>query len=70
MKRSRTELSLSAVAHLNQSVFLLVEEDFHSLDVPVHTCNTQHTTHNTERVKLPGCSSVIIILNHLIVLWV
>lgn len=44
MKRSQTELSLSAVAHLNQSVFLLVEEDFHSLDVPVHTCNTQHTT--------------------------
>lgn len=33
----QTELSLRGVAHLNKSVFLLVEEDFHSLNVSVNT---------------------------------
>lgn len=32
-----TKLSLSSIAHLNESIFLLVEEDFHSLDVPINT---------------------------------
>lgn len=32
----QTKLSLSGVAHLNESVFLLVEEDFHSLNVAVN----------------------------------
>lgn len=34
---SQTKLSLSGVAHLNKSVFLLIEEDFHSLNVPINT---------------------------------
>lgn len=33
----QTKLSLSGVAHLNESIFLLVEEDFHSLNVAVNT---------------------------------
>lgn len=32
----QTKLSLSGVAHLNESIFLLVEEDFHSLNVAVN----------------------------------
>lgn len=38
---SETELSLSGVAHLNQGVFLLVEENLHPLDVAVDACKTQ-----------------------------
>lgn len=37
-KNCLTKLSLGSIAHLDQSVFLLVEEDFHSLNVPVNTC--------------------------------
>lgn len=32
----QTKLSLSGVAHLNKRIFLLVEEDFHSLNVAVN----------------------------------
>lgn len=34
---SQTKLSLSGVAHLNKSIFLLIEEDFHSLNVSINT---------------------------------
>lgn len=35
-KGCQTKLGLSGVAHLNKSIFLLVEEDFHSLNVAVN----------------------------------
>lgn len=37
-ERRLTELSLRGVAHLDQRVLLLVEEDLDSLDVPVDAC--------------------------------
>lgn len=43
-----TKLGLSSIAHLNKGIFLLVEEDFHSLDVPINTWKDMQPHSNAE----------------------
>lgn len=52
-----TKLSLSSVAHLDQSVFLLVEEDFHSLNVPINTWEDTKPHGNGSKVLLSHADS-------------
>lgn len=43
-----TKLSLSSITHLNESIFLLVEKDFHSLNVPINTWKDTQAHSNAE----------------------